>query len=68
MLQHHIAITHAGTSNWLNLWPIFLAPVIPLIGLTVKNPRVRNAAIAVVGGTVVVGAHSVAMSTSTFTK
>lgn len=58
-----------GTSNYLNLWPIFLAPVIPLIALAFKKqPRIRNAAIAVVGGTVVVGAHSVAMSTSTFTK
>lgn len=46
-----------------------LAPLIPLVGIAFKKqPRVRNPLIIGIGTAVLVGAHSAALSSSTFSK
>jgi hypothetical protein len=47
------------------MWPIALAPVIPLLGIAFKRqPRVRNALIAATGGAVLLYAHGSAIGGS----
>ncbi|PSC75023.1 hypothetical protein C2E20_1756 [Micractinium conductrix] len=42
-------------SNYWRVWPILIAPVIPLIGIAFKNqPRTRNALMAITGGGVLI--------------
>lgn len=53
------------TPNYWNMWPIALAPVIPLLGIAFKRqPRVRNALIAATGGAVLLYAHGSAIGGS----
>lgn len=48
-----------------NLWPIALAPSIPLAGLLLKNhPRARIGVIGCIGVGTLVYAHTAALSTS----
>jgi hypothetical protein len=50
---------------YLNMWPIALAPSIPLVGLIFKNqPKVRNVLIAAIGGGTLLYAHSAALGSS----
>lgn len=58
-----------GRPDYFHMWPIALAPTIPLVGLAFKNyPRTRNVLIAMIGSGVLFGAHGAAVSTSTFSK
>ena len=51
--------------NYAMMWPLALAPAIPLLGLAFKRqPRLRNALIAVTGGSVLIYAHATAIGGS----
>lgn len=53
------------SSLYMNMWPIALAPSIPLVGLIFKNqPKVRNVLIAAIGGGTLLYAHSAALGSS----
>ncbi|CAL6375448.1 unnamed protein product [Bathycoccus prasinos] len=60
---------HVKEPNWNNLWPIALAPVIPVVGIALKkHKQIRFPATFGIAGVILVWSHAAALGSSSGTK
>lgn len=60
---------HRRDIDYTNMWPILLAPVIPVAGILLKPyPQYRWPVIASIGGAILLGAHSMVIGSGVNTK